>query len=49
MGSLTTPPCTEGVHWVVMQDPVTISGEDIAQFAERVHLNARFVQRRLPK
>jgi carbonic anhydrase len=46
VGSLTTPPCTEGVQWVVMSDPVTVSDEDMAQFAERIHFNARPVQRR---
>jgi carbonic anhydrase len=46
IGSLTTPPCTEGVHWIVLTEPVTVSDEDIAQFAERIHFNARFVQRR---
>ncbi|HEU4428622.1 MAG TPA: carbonic anhydrase family protein [Myxococcota bacterium] len=45
VGSLTTPPCTEGVHWIVMSAPVTVSDEDIAQFAERIHFNARFTQR----
>jgi carbonic anhydrase len=45
IGSLTTPPCTEGVQWVVMGDVVTVSDEDMAQFAERVHFNARPVQR----
>ena len=47
LGSLTTPPCTEGVRWVVFAQPVTVSDEDIAQFAERIHFNARFVQREL--
>jgi carbonic anhydrase len=47
VGSLTTPPCTEGVLWIVMTDPVAISDEDIAQFAERIHFNARLVQREL--
>jgi carbonic anhydrase len=46
-GSLTTPPCTEGVNWFVLRDPVTVSDEDIAQFAERIHFNARVVQRKL--
>jgi carbonic anhydrase len=45
VGSLTTPPCTEGVQWVVMSNPVTISDEDMAQFAERIHMNARPIQR----
>jgi carbonic anhydrase len=45
LGSLTTPPCTEGVNWVVMTETVTVSDEDMAQFAERIHFNARPVQR----
>ena len=44
-GSLTTPPCTEGVHWAVLKDPITVSTEDLAQFHERIRFNARPVQR----
>ena len=44
-GSLTTPPCTEGVHWVALKDPITVSSEDLAQYHERIHFNARPVQR----
>jgi carbonic anhydrase len=46
-GSLTTPPCTEGVQWIVMREPMTVSSEDMAQFNERIHFNARPVQRTL--
>ncbi len=45
LGSLMMPPCTEGVKWVVMSEPITVSDEDMAQFAERIHFNARPVQR----
>ncbi len=30
MGSLTTPPCNEGVNWYVMKSPVEFSAEQIA-------------------
>jgi carbonic anhydrase len=35
-GSLTTPPCTEGVEWVVLRRPLTASAEQIERFKERV-------------
>lgn len=44
-GSLTTPPCTEGVRWLVMQQPVTASKAQIAQFVRVLgHPNNRPVQ-----
>jgi carbonic anhydrase len=44
MGSLTTPPCTEGVLWMVMKTPVTVSPEQIAIFSRLYPMNARPVQ-----
>jgi carbonic anhydrase len=44
IGSLTTPPCTEGVVWIVMRQPVTASAEQIALFRKMVGMNARPVQ-----
>jgi carbonic anhydrase len=44
MGSLTTPPCTEGVQWVVFQRPVQASPSQIAMVARLVTANARPVQ-----
>lgn len=36
-GSLTTPPCSEGVRWMVMKQPLTASSEQIATFAAVLH------------
>lgn len=35
-GSLTTPPCSEGVRWIVLPDPMTASAGQIERFKERV-------------
>ncbi len=43
-GSLTTPPCTEGVTWFVMKTPVTVSTSEIDRFGKRYPGNARPVQ-----
>jgi carbonic anhydrase len=44
MGSLTTPPCTEGVLWMVLKQPVQVSTEQIAVFGRLYPMNARPVQ-----
>ena len=44
MGSLTTPPCSEGVLWMVMKTPVPVSPDQIAIFARLYPMNARPVQ-----
>jgi carbonic anhydrase len=44
MGSLTTPPCSEGVLWMVMRNPVSISPEQIGIFARLYPMNARPIQ-----
>jgi carbonic anhydrase len=43
-GSLTTPPCSEGVNWHVVSTPVTASAEQIAALTEAMGNNARPVQ-----
>jgi carbonic anhydrase len=45
MGSLTTPPCSEGVLWMVMKTPVPVSAEQVDIFAHLYPMNARPVQR----
>lgn len=44
MGSMTTPPCQEGVLWMVMKTPVAISAEQLAIFSRLYPMNARPVQ-----
>jgi carbonic anhydrase len=44
MGSLTTPPCTEDVLWMVFKQPIPVSQEQISIFARLYPYNARPVQ-----
>jgi len=45
-GSLTTPPCSEGVTWFVLKTPVAISDAQAARFGKLYNHNARPVQAR---
>ena len=44
MGSLTTPPCSEGVLWLVMKQPVQVSPDQINIFSRLYKNNARPIQ-----
>jgi carbonic anhydrase len=43
-GSLTTPPCSEGVTWFVLKTPMDVSPEQIHTFADIYLDNARPIQ-----
>jgi carbonic anhydrase len=43
-GSLTTPPCSEGVAWFVLQTPSTLSSGELGTLAKLYPHNARPVQ-----
>ena len=44
MGSLTTPPCTEEVLWLVLKTPMTVSSGQVDIFTRFFPMNARPVQ-----
>jgi carbonic anhydrase len=44
-GSLTTPPCSEIVEWLLLTDPVQVAEADVAGFAKLYPMNARPVQK----
>jgi carbonic anhydrase len=43
-GSLTAPPCTEGVTWLVLKQPLELSAGQLARFRKMFPDNARPVQ-----
>jgi len=43
-GSLTTPPCSENVNWMVLQNTVPVSAAQVKAFANVIHRNVRPVQ-----
>lgn len=43
-GSLTTPPCTQGVTWLVLRRPITLSPGQIRAFTDLTGTNSRPVQ-----
>ncbi len=45
-GSLTTPPCSEGIRWMVLARPITVSPAQLSALEEIVEGNARPVQPR---
>ncbi|MFZ2905569.1 MAG: carbonic anhydrase family protein [Cyclobacteriaceae bacterium] len=44
VGSLTTPPCSEGVQWLVLRDPILLTAEQIGAFSSRIGPNNRPTQ-----
>jgi carbonic anhydrase len=43
-GSLTASPCTEGVEWIVLRQPLELSAAQLAGYRSRFADNARAVQ-----
>jgi carbonic anhydrase len=43
-GSLTTPPCSEGVDWMVLKEAISLKPSQIAAFKKLIGHNARPIQ-----
>ncbi|MEM9771935.1 MAG: carbonic anhydrase family protein, partial [Cyanobacteria bacterium P01_D01_bin.73] len=43
-GSLTTPPCSESVEWIVFRTPLTLSTENLTRYKAHFPSNARPIQ-----
>lgn len=48
-GSFTTPPCTEGVRWIVMTSPLPVTPETLKDFQTAIGGNNRPVQPRFDR
>ena len=44
IGSLTTPPCSENVQWLVLRDMVSLTADQITAFSSRIGPNNRPTQ-----
>lgn len=44
-GSLTTPPCTEGVQWFVLEHPIEMAQQQIELFSSIFQQNSRPIQK----
>ncbi len=44
MGSLSTPPCTEGVRWFVFEDELSLSRDQLRSFTSIFKMNSRSLQ-----
>lgn len=43
-GSLTTPPCSQGINWILLKEPITLTKAQIETFARLYENNARPLQ-----
>lgn len=44
-GSLTTPPCSQGLNWIVLKEVVKVSDKQLDAFVKRYGHNARPIQK----